>query len=306
MAEHQCGNCGQVLTVDDSASQAALRCPACGQLLHAAPDDAPRLSAAETHALATRFEPDPEALAMPATMPRRGRSWAPTLLLFLVPYALVATVAVGWLLWKQPRSDQHPLEWLLDQQPSDGGPKQIKHDLPLLERQKTSLGKTMKIGEVVELTPTELELSPEKDKLTLTMLVKNTSADLRFNPIPTTFLRPNGYVYLDLGKDRAYSGKLAYRKPIGFFAGLAAMRKRGQAKPFDGVLSPGETMIVTLTTLPRDDAVVKKLPDYRGPILWRIEVRRGLVEIAGKPVSATCVIGIEFDAGIAQRDAFQF
>jgi hypothetical protein len=33
---------------------------------------------------------------------------------------------------------------------------------------------------------------------------------------------------------------------------------------------------------------------YKGPLLWRVRVRRGLIDWKGRLVSATAVIGVEF------------
>jgi hypothetical protein len=234
--------------------------------------------------------------------PRR-RSWGPLVLLFLIPYAIVATVIIVWLLLKLPQSRDHPLEWLIEQQPEDGGPKQIKHDLPLLDRQKIPVEKTIKIGDVVELTPLKVELAPKGDALELTMRIRNISSNLRFNPIPRAFLvREQGYTFVEFGKHKIYGGRLSYHKTQGFWANLHDFVDVPRRPPFDGVLDPGEEMVATLTTAPRDEAQVRKLTDYRGPIVWRLEIRRGLVEISGKQWSAATVVGVEFDSGALVHD----
>src|SRR5205807_4346099 len=105
----------------------------------------------------------------------------------------------------------------------------------------------------VEVTPLNVELSPAADLLTLTLRVRNTTADQRFNPLPPSFLAGRqGYTFLEFGKQRIYGGTLSYRRPVGFWAGLG---QRGARQPdFDGVLDPGEAMTVTLSTRPKDEA----------------------------------------------------
>ena len=291
--EYVCGHCGQTIAVAGDHVGQSVQCPHCQQLVVTAAGDAP----------AAVVTPTPSAA--PARAKGRGRL-APLLLVFLIPYALVTTAVIAWLLWQQPRNNAHPLEWLLDQHPEDGGPKQIKHDLPLSDQQKTRLDKPIRIGDAVELTPVHVELAPGGDLLTLTLHVRNISKDLRFNPLPQAFLVPQqGYTFLEFGKQRIYGGKLSYRRPLGFWAGLGQRGQRA-ARDFDGVLDPGEAMTVTLSTTPRDEAKLLRLADYKGLITWRLEVRRGLVEVRGRLVSATAVVGVQFDTGVVLRDQRDF
>jgi hypothetical protein len=305
--EHlQCGHCGQSFAIDAKHRGHDLQCPHCQQLVKApegTPGPAPAASALDFGTAATV---SPDHTARPAVPPGTRRPLATMLLVFLIPYSLVATGVIAWLLWKQPRDHTHPLEWLLDQQPADGGPKQIKHDLPLSDRQKTSLGQPIKVGEVVELTPLNIMLAPRGDSLEMTLRLRNISSDLRFNPLPRSFLvRTQGYTFLEFGKQKIYGGRLSYHKTIGFWANIREFL--GDPRPaFEGVLDPGEEMIATLSTSPRDEAIVGKLNDYRGPLLWRLEVRRGLVDVGGKTVSATAVVGVEFDSGLLLRDQREY
>ena len=302
--QFQCGHCGQTFAVAAEHLQQDLQCPHCRQFVKA-PDAAASVPPASPAApAALDFAAAP---ALPRPLPRRGtqRPWTTMLLIFLVPYAIVTTGVIAWLLWKQPRDNAHPLEWLLDQQPDDGGPKQIKHDLPLLDRQKTSFGQPIQVGDATLVTPLQVMLAPKGDALELTLRLRNTSRDLQFNPLPRSFLvRTQGYTFLEFGKQKVYGGRLSYHKTQGFWANLRDFV--GQAPPFEGVLDPGEEMVATLATAPRDEGAVRKLNDYRGPMLWRLEVRRGLVEVGGKTVSATAVVGVDFDSGVFLHDQREF
>ena len=71
-----------------------------------------------------------EELPLP-TIPRRRDEpsmFVPILLLFLIPYAIATTGFIAWLLYSQHKNFD-PLERLPDPKPSEGGPRQIKHDL---------------------------------------------------------------------------------------------------------------------------------------------------------------------------------
>jgi DNA-directed RNA polymerase subunit RPC12/RpoP len=314
--EFQCGHCGKAIAVAADHLDRDVQCPHCQQFVKA-PGAAtslpavpgPRLEAplAPTSAEASlTFDRAPTALPGAPASPRWPQPRHPLtsmLLVFLIPYAIVATGVIAWLLWKQPRDNAHPLEWLLDQQPADGGPRQIKHDLPLLDRQKTPLGQAIKVGEAVELTPLNVVMAPKGDSMELTVRLRNISKDLRLNPMPRSFLvRTQGYTFLEFGKQKIYGGRLSYHKTIGFWANIREFAGAAPRPAFEGVLDPGEEMVATLLTSPRDEGLVRKLTDFRGPLVWRLEVRRGLALVGGKTVSATAVVGVEFDAGVFLHD----
>jgi hypothetical protein len=219
------------------------------------------------------------------------------LLIFLVPYALVATGTIAYLLWRQSQlSERHPLEMLPDPKPEDGGPRQrVTLDLPLSDKLKAGLGQPFRIEGFVEVTALGVELAPDGEQLTLLLRFRNLSDRLEFNPLPQCFLtREENYSFLEFGGQRLYGGKIQAFKP-------GADGRRPAGAPFDGVLGPGEEMLAELSTLPDrvHIAKVKNIVNYRGPLLWRLQIRRGLEEVAGRSVSATLVLGIAFDA----RDA---
>jgi DNA-directed RNA polymerase subunit RPC12/RpoP len=259
-----------------------------------------------------------EALPPPTPLAARPRNsqLAPLLLVFLIPYALVSTGAIAYLVWQQQRRGEqmHPLEMLLDQKPEDGGPtkKQIKHDYDLPDKLKKSLNQPFRVDGFVEVTAQGVALSPTGEQLSLTLLFRNISADLEFNPMPNSYLvMDRGYTYLEFGQpphaQRVYGGQVVWRETG------AIGRRLGKHEKADttaaGMLAPGQEKIVTLSTLPdtAHTSKVKQLANYRGPVLWRLEIRRGLVEVRGQEVSAAMVLGIEFDSAVAlagqSRDA---
>jgi hypothetical protein len=68
-------------------------------------------------------------------------------------------------------------------------------------------------------------------------------------------------------------------------------RKGGKA--FDGTVQPGEAMTVAFRTT-QDDRAAVRAEAAAGPLLWRVQLRRGLVPLRDTEVSATAVIGVEF------------
>ena len=82
--------------------------------------------------------------------------------------------------------------------------------------------------------------------------------------------------------------------------------KKSQGKEEDfpfGVLNPKDEEYVVITTMenfrPDVAAIVKSTDDY----IWRVQVRCGLVTYKGKELSATAVIGVEFNAGQIEAKA---
>lgn len=329
--EFTCGHCGQTFAVAEEHLGQQVECPHCQQAMTLGPlspldtterPDGRLADAGDTALGAVAPEVQPPAPAAPdslvASAPENGApayspgelpttseplvraarpsQAVPMVLVFLIPYALVTTSVAAYLFWKQAQRSEapHPLEKLLDKRPDDGGPRQIKHDLPLPDHLKRSLKQPFRVEGFVEMTAERVELAPEGDQLTLTLHFRNISDQWQFNPFPESFLiADRGYTFLEFGTTRIYGGKLTWRRsPPG-------------AGPFDGILAPGEESIVQLQTPPTKQArdKVKQLANYRGPLLWRLEIRRGMEEVKGQWVSTTTVVGIEFDAAVvlAQR-----
>jgi hypothetical protein len=95
--------------------------------------------------------------------------------------------------------------------------------------------------------------------------------------------------------DRPYTFLEVEQAPLLRFYGGAidAAGDPVEGMTYAKALEPGEKMTTLVCTDP--DADVKKaLRDYHGPWLWRVQVRRGLVQVRDREVSATAVVGIEF------------
>jgi hypothetical protein len=266
--------------------------------LNLTPEPAPGLAAFP--APAAPPEPAPELPApAPLRRPQRPSMLVPLLLIFLIPYSLVATAAVAWLIYQQrqvtpPAFD--PLERLPDPKPGQGGPRRVKHDSPLPDRLKTSLKEPLTVGDL-EVTPLALERTP-MGELLLSLKLKNVSRGVAFDPLPEMFLRYTArglddvkpYTFVALGPD---PGRRIYGA---FLEHVTTPRPRGGGR-FDGVLRPGEQEVVRLRTDRKYKQLVDRLDRPRGPLLWRVQVRRGFVQVQGKDVSATAVVGVRIDPG---------
>jgi len=47
----------------------------------------------------------------------------------------------------------------------------------------------------------------------------------------------------------------------------------------------------------------QRLANSREELLWRVQVRRGFVEVRGSQVSATAVVGVEFNTKAIDRES---
>jgi hypothetical protein len=273
-----------------------------------APSGPTRQSNAQSDGLKTQHEPQPaaappeeeEAPLTPslARVAHKSSVLLPSLLIFLVPYSIVATVFIVLLLINRPSSSEslERFDRLPDPEPpakdKKGPPRKITrlpHDGPLPQNLIARLGETLTVGDV-QFTPIEVRRTFHNE-LVLRFRVKNASTEYAFQPISTAFVDiniiPTPYTYLHLKDEndsqrtlRVYGGVLAHQD----LRGLPKLRSAGELKP-------GEEEFVELTT-------EKKTPDgltaAKGPLLWRVQLRRGLVDINGRSYSATAVLAVEF------------
>jgi len=200
---------------------------------------------------------------------------------------------------------------------------------PLPERQIIGLNDTLRIGDL-EVTPLRIERrmvrifderqgdngEPEPlptAPLVLTLRVKNCAEDYSFVPLDNYF-------------DRYWNGKsgsapltILQAGAHNFFGGpakWAPLKREGNRREFrewlegrknvDPIgLKPGESTETFVCTDGADEATVRHLfgedlqrkkvgRPYQGNLLWRVQLRRGLIELGGKRYPATCVIGVRF------------
>src|SRR5436853_5644437 len=201
---------------------------------------------------------------------RKSGNLAPTILTFLIPYAICCSGFIAYLLVMWPSINE--FEWLNDPKPNNK-PRSVrlpKHDLDLPAKLKTPLGNTVRVGHM-EITP--IKVAKVHDDLLLEFKAKNISTNQIIKPIEQGFFfeakasdtaRP--YTFLEeVGNAgaRVYGGDLRF---------IAADKHPG----FDGELKPGEECTIELTTGSDDKTrgrVASLLAD-NGKYRWRIQFRR--------------------------------
>ncbi len=244
---------------------------------------------------------DLTAMRSRLTQERKAGSIAPTLLVFLVPYALFTTAFVAYLLYMWPKLEA--FEWLPDPKKPTG--KAL--NLPVHDRQpnlKASLKETVRVGQM-EITPLKVLLKPSGD-MVLEFKAKNLSTNV-IKPLDGSFFdearnagassaRPFTFIEKVGGKksDRIYGGKLEFLKGDN----QVAIHDDSWAG-----LQPGQECIVHLDTSGASEPMrdrsdprqnVQSLLKNDGPYLWRLQFRRGSASVWGVDTPLTAVIGIEF------------
>ena len=240
----------------------------------------------------------------------------PVLLYCLALYSLIVTgLAVYGLLFKTAAlPPEHPLSTI----PDDFGEfpaatrKQVSAarfpvDGELPNEQKSLLGGKIEIGQLV-IVPVGIE----KRKLTL---VRESAEEKRGVPIGEGFVlhlkvtnssRESSIYPLDPAFDRHAVGadKPATRIVVGSetFAGgpiswpftKHITREFEQSQETETQeLMPGETRDYYVCSVP-DPHLVNSVRHAKEPVLWRVQVRRGLIGFRGKTIPVTAIIGVEF------------
>lgn len=237
----------------------------------------------------------------------------------LIPYALLMTVLAVYGLFIREGGrvpDGHPLSLIPDGRgefpPADRkkvGKLGVALDGPLPPELRAELGKTVTVG-AVEVEPVSVAVrklsvvtEPEKGKapaprqtdvaVVLTMKVKNLSADLTFHPLDPAFNRKEAAT--DSPPTALVVGKSTYAGgPISWPFGKGVKRAYEAAQlDDDKPLAPGESR--SYAVISRPDAV-RAVRGARDTIVWRVQVRRGLVEYRGREVPVTALVGVEFKA----------
>ncbi|MBM4068901.1 MAG: hypothetical protein FJ271_08140 [Planctomycetes bacterium] len=223
------------------------------------------------------------------TVSRSARSsmLGPTLLVLLIPYSLLTTAYIIWSMF-----NTHDAFDAMRDTGKDGVPKRVHPDRPLPGKLKTSLRHSIRVGEL-EIQPLKVEFNREGD-LVLLLKMSNMSTDQAFSPIDHSYLfyaetsrkTPRPYSYLDAGT----AGKLQ-----GGYLRYLQQPSDKHEDPNNGVIRPGQDVYAEITTLDKyRDTKVKSVLQSGGPLLWRVHVRRGIVVLGGRDVSATAVIGVQF------------
>jgi len=214
-------------------------------------------------------------------------------MIFLVPYAIVITFALVYMIYQR---SQLGLGNLPDPDAGDGAPIRMRHDWPLPAKQRTELGKEIQVGDL-RVTPLKVERTPEND-LILQMKMENTSTDTRFNPFPDSYHRyaerkNKPYTFIECANQPPIYGGYTerFRRPPGH-------RDEKDDGSFNGIIAPGETVYATLTTYDKGEvrSLISRALNSNAPLLWRVHVRRGFVTFRGRSVSSSAVFGVEIPA----------
>lgn len=264
----------------------------------------------------------------------RGRAEAKVpwfmLLVFspLLLYAIFITI-FSILLYRQEQDMEQKLQHRFDIMPDEGDKpgvqkgKQIslwKYDpklptKPLPEYLCTTLGKPIEIGDL-QVTPDRVERKRvrvivdtsdpapcEGDSLVLYLKMKNRSPEYAFAPLDNYFdrhwekgARPP-FTLLEVGSKQRFHGGPADWYPRGDSQHRREWVEGRRDLP--EVLQPGEQKESFVCTDGNDSTAVAVLfggatEGYRGSLLWRVRVRRGLVRFKDKDYSLTAVIGVRF------------
>jgi phage FluMu protein Com len=230
----------------------------------------------------------PEEFAPPRYR-QKSSLLAPMLLMFLIPYSLVTTGYIAWMIVNRPRVPEG-LELLPDPpdpKNKDRGVERVKHDGKLPDHLKTVMNEPLQVGDI-EVTPVKVRY--ENADLILKLKLRNKSSQYAFNPLPDHFVNMlyyqsnKPYTFLDPGA-----------KELRCYGGFVAPSKD------DGKLQPGEEMFVELITADRDKTPeVMKLTK---PLVWRVQLRRGMVETRKGDQPATAVVGVEFTVAAIEKAA---
>jgi hypothetical protein len=140
----------------------------------------------------------------------------------------------------------------------------------------------------------------------LHLKVKNRSSDIYFQPTDPVFNRyydrrgrnSKPYTQIVIGNQHFYGG------PIDILANTQRFKRQyvsGQEND-DRPLPPGEER-QTVVCSDSEDGSADAVRNYQGsdPILWRVQLRRGLTNFHGQELSVCAVIGIQFNPGDVQK-----
>jgi hypothetical protein len=260
--------------------------------------------------------------AAPPMAPRPRRSQTGLMLfvflvfLPLVLYAILVTIlAVRFYQQRGSGAGQPDPRLLLPDEKGDHpGVERLQESYytdPLPKSQRVALGQTLTVGDL-EIQPLRVEYrtvrvrvgghEPEEalyPSLVLHLKLRNNSSEVAFYPLDAYFTRQwdkgtgaRPLTLVEAGSARYYGGSARWG---------GAEHEAVEGDNLDKRLRPGDSgEYFVCTNGYTDDA--RKLAKFTGPLLWRVQVRRGLVRYQDKDLSATAVIGVEFtDKDVVNR-----
>jgi len=268
----------------------------------------------------------------PEDKPSRGRAAAgtgggvnPIVLFVVIGYAVLATgIAIYALFFKSGFDAGHPLSTIPDNfgEFDPATRKKVSSyrfpvDGELPPEQRAALGGKINVGQI-EVTPvritkrqlvveTELtkgQLRPEASRnpaLVLTLSIKNNS-NLSIYPMDPAFTRK-----ADVGRDDKPITRVVINKQQFFAGGYipwplsgSTKKKYDQQQEHDyKPLAPNETREYVVFTDARPD-IVKAVESSKDMMQWRVQVRRDPIDLNGKEIPVTAIIGVDFKASDVQ------
>jgi hypothetical protein len=248
----------------------------------------------------------------------------------LVSYSVAITVLFLMLYLQKPK-EYNPFDVIPDvnnQNPPAGKkPGHTEVDWkriplqPLPDKMKVGLKETIWVGDLA-VKPLKVELRKvtiftkgytkgelgDDDSLVLYLELKNVSDDTYFCPLDPNFGRPwtqsfesnMPFTYLELGGRRYYGGLAKLKREFLEIAGTEEDPDKKLPQQVEKELKPGEAMLTFVCTDTRHH-IGQVLAGYDGPLLYRVQLRRGLVNYKGQEHSATCVVGVTFTAKDVKR-----
>jgi len=248
------------------------------------------------------------------------------LIIFLIPYAIFMTGVAAYFYLRMLDMQQrapHPLEYLRDtgeNPPAKRGTSSVLEGVSpetnLPPRLQVALGQSLTIGDL-QVQPLKVERRkliifsenrrPEAtaDALVLTLRFRNISEDVFFTPTDPVFDRQwkeeygssRPYNLLEIGGKKFFGGPVQWRPRTNPGARRGDDPRecvKGQEND-NQVLKPGTDRTSIFCTDPGNREILQTLQASQSPLVWRVHLRRGLVDVGDREVSATAVVGVVFD-----------
>lgn len=172
-AKFNCGHCGKAMAVSTEHVGGEVRCPHCQQIVRPQeptyPHDEEResiLSSSEVSddmpaASSTHHQPEnqhgshgwegvAQSESTVSVPPRRASRLGPTLLMILIPYSIISTALIAWLIYNQRRSQPEPLERI--PAPKDVGSKRRAQDTKPAPQPRAELSKDLATDHLQKIT----------------------------------------------------------------------------------------------------------------------------------------------------------
>lgn len=294
----------------------------------AAVEDAP--PPAPPRATPPAAKPAAKRAARPASTAAAGKTGlgAPFYLLLLYAVIMTGLVVYGFAFRYGTQIDPgHPLSAIPDnfgEFPASERRKQgqLKNlpDAPLPPELRVALGKKLEVGPL-EIVPTQVEVrrlevvtvansgrshrTTRSQAVVLTLRIRNASSDVVLHPMDPAFARkfagmtdePKPGTTLEVGEKKYRGGAFSWPR-----TSESSPREFELAQQDDGTpLLPGQTRDYVVFT-DMDARIVKAVTTASEPMLWRVQVRRGFVELRGKEVPVTAIFGVEFRSSDVQEN----